>query len=104
MKRPDEPRDPNQGEGDRASARVYNDNVREFISRGKVDRAASDARDYVEHEPEDAARAESQARRRSRLNRGSVRHVDDLVAMGRTVMDRVRRGIAVLRERYHHRK
>jgi len=99
MKRPDEP---NQGEGDRASARVYNDNVREFISRGKVDRAASDARDYVEHEPEDAARADREARRRSRG--GSVRSVDDLIEMGRTVMDRVRRGISVLRERYHHRK
>src|SRR5215475_2091581 len=100
MKRTDEQRDPNQGEGDRASARVYNDNVREFISRGKVDRAASEARDYIEHEPEEGGRAESEGRGRSRLNRGSVRHVDDLVAMGRTVMDRVRRGIAVLRDRY----
>jgi len=102
MKRTEEPRDPNQGEGDRASARVYNDNVREFISRGKVDRAATDARDYVEHEPEDALRAEKAAQRRSR--HGSIRSVDDLIAMGRTVMDRVRHGISVLKEKYHHRK
>ncbi len=103
MKRTDEPRDPNQGEGDRASARVYNENVREFISRGKVDRAASDARDYVEHEPEDARRAEKAAKHKSRKH-GSIRSVDDLIAMGRTVMDRVRHGISVLRDKYQHRK
>ena len=103
MKRTDEPRDPNQGEGDRTSARVYNENVREFISRGKDDRAATDARDYVEHEPGDALRAEKAAQRKSKKH-GSIRSVDDLIAMGRTVMDRVRHGIEVLREKYHHRK
>ncbi|HVK75428.1 MAG TPA: hypothetical protein VM734_18995 [Kofleriaceae bacterium] len=36
-------RDGNQGEGDRASARSYEAKLKEFIAKGKVDRAAHDA-------------------------------------------------------------
>jgi hypothetical protein len=78
----------NQGEGDRVSARHYNREVREFVEEGKVEEAAREARDYVEREPDEAARAE---RRAKRGPRGGTRvSVDELVAKGRTVVDRVR--------------
>jgi len=38
----------NQGEGDRESARRYNDHVREFVVYGDVDRAAHDAERAIE--------------------------------------------------------
>ncbi len=80
--------DKNQGEGDKASARHYNRNVREFVADGKVEEAARDAKFYVEKNPHDAERAEKQAQRgpsaRTRVS------VDELVAKGRTVIDRVR--------------
>lgn len=95
MTPPQGPKDPNQGEGDRASARRYNEHVRDFVNRGEPDRAARDARDYVEREPDDAARAERRAKR------GTVRPVDEIVGMARTFVERVKRRIAVLRERYH---
>ena len=65
-------RDPNQGEGDRVSARHYNEQLREFIAQHRV--ASS-------------ARAERRARGGPRPTRVSL---DELVAMGRTVADRVR--------------
>jgi hypothetical protein len=78
----------NQGEGDRVSARHYNRDVREFVAEGKVDEAAREARDYVERAPDEAERAERQAKRGPR---GGTRvSVDELVAKGRTVIDRVR--------------
>ena len=79
--------DRNQGEGDRISARHYNRNVREFVADGKVDDAAREARLFVETDPEDAARAEAKARRGPRGPRVTI---DELVAKGRTVVDRVR--------------
>jgi hypothetical protein len=81
------PKDPNQGEGDRISARHYNRGVREFVQEGKVDEAAREAADYVEAEPDDAKRAERVAKRGPHPTRVSV---DDLVAKGRNVFDRVR--------------
>ena len=87
-----EPGDQNQGEGDKVSARKYNNDLRDFISTGKVNKAAADARDYVDRDPEGAARAERKAKR------GTVRPIDEIVAMGRSLVERVKRGIAAFRE------
>ena len=77
-------KDPNQGEGDKASARRYNEHVEEFVHEGKVPQAAQDARTYVERDPADAAKAEAKAKK------GPFNSVDELVAKGRTVIDRAR--------------
>jgi hypothetical protein len=87
-----EPTDQNQGEGDKVSARKYNNDLRDFISTGKVDKAANDARTYVETDPRGAARAERKAKR------ATVKPIDELVAMGRSFVERVKRGIAAFRE------
>lgn len=79
--------EPNQGEGDKLSARRYNRDLREFIDEGKVDEAAEDARLYVERDPDDAERAEAKAKRGPR---GKGISVDELVAKGRSVVERVR--------------
>jgi hypothetical protein len=78
--------DRNQGEGDKVSARHYNRQAREFVADGKVDDAAREAKLYVERNPADAERAERQAKRgpKTRVS------VDELIAKGRTVVDRVR--------------
>jgi hypothetical protein len=81
-------KDPMQGEGDKLSARHYNRDLREFIAEGKVDEAAEEARLYVEREPDDAARAEAAAQRGP--HRGKRVSVDELIAKGRSVVDRVR--------------
>jgi len=71
------PTDPDQGEGDRKSARRYNRKLREFVAEGKVD--------PVEQ-------------------RGTKVSVDELVAKGRTVFDRMRplvsRVVARARKRF----
>ena len=94
--------DRNQGEGDRKSARRYNRKLREFISQGRVDSAAHEAEGYVEREPKDAERAERAAKRGPHGTRVSV---DELVAKGRTVFDRMRplvsRVVARARKRFH---
>jgi hypothetical protein len=94
--------DPNQGEGDKASARHYNRDLREFIAEGKVDDAAEEARLYVEREPDDAARAEAKAKHGPRRGKGVT--VDELIAKGKTVVDRVRpyveRAAERIRERF----
>lgn len=77
----------NQGEGDRVSARRYNRDARRFVADGKVEPAARDAKDYVERDPGGAARAEAKAKRGPKGTRASV---DELIAKGRTVVDRVR--------------
>jgi hypothetical protein len=91
----------NQGEGDKVSARHYNRKVREYVAEGSVDDAAREAKDFVEHEPRQAQRAEAKAKRGpSQSTRVSL---DELVARGRTVVDRVRpivkRATAGLRSR-----
>ena len=95
-----EDRDPNQGEGDRVSARRYNQDVRRFVDEGRVADAAREAKDAVERDPRGAARAEAKAQRGPRGARVSV---DELVAKGRTVVERVRpmvsRAAAKLRAR-----
>ncbi len=79
---------PNPGEGDTVSARHYTRGAREFVAEGKVDEAARDAARFVEADPKEAQRAEEAARKgphgRTRVS------VDELVAKGRTVVDRVR--------------
>ena len=89
-------KDPNQGEGDRTSARRYAGELRSFISRGKVPDAAKRAREYVDKDPAGAARDERKARRGPRLD------LDELIARGRTIIDRVR--AAVERYRKHQEK
>jgi hypothetical protein len=79
--------DQNQGEGDRASARRYQRHVREFVAGGEVEPAARDAEQYVERAPDDAARAEAAAARRG--PRPTKVSLDELVAKGHTVIDRM---------------
>lgn len=78
------------GEGDKLSARHYNRDLREFIAAGKVDEAAEEARLYVERDPDDAMRAERQAKHGPpRRGRRDV-SVKELIAQGKTVVDRMR--------------
>jgi hypothetical protein len=90
----------NQGEGDRVSARRYDEHVREFVAGGQVEPTARAAEQYVERTPDDAARAERKARR-GPSTRVSL---DELVAMGRTVVERIRpivdRTVGKLRARF----
>ena len=88
----------NQGEGDKLSARHYNRQVREFIAEGKVDPAAEEARRFLEREPEEAMRAEERAKRGPRS--GTRVSIDELVAKGRTVFDRVRGAAGRIRSKF----
>lgn len=105
--KPDNPtqRGDNQGEGDRRSARRYNNKVREFVKRGQVEPAARDASGYVEQEPGDAARAERTARHGPKVVRapGLWRALDELIGKARKYGDVVRpivaRAIGVVRAR-----
>lgn len=80
-------KEPNQGEGDKVSARHYNRQAEAFVAEGRVESAARDAERFVEAEPQEAARAERKAKRGPHSTKVSV---DELVAKGRTVIDRVR--------------
>ncbi len=95
----------NQGEGDKASARHYNDKVREFVAEGKVDEAARDAKAFVESSPREADRAERKARKGPTGSRVSL---EELMAKGRGLVDRVRpmveRATAKLRSRLNRDK
>jgi hypothetical protein len=94
-------KDPNQGEGDRISARRYDKHVREFIDEGKVPDAADEARLFVEREPEDAAKAEAAGKHGPKAARWTS--VDELVTKGQSVVERVRpmvsRAVSRLRAR-----
>jgi hypothetical protein len=94
-------KDPNQGEGDRISARRYDKHVREFIGEGKVPDAADEARLFVEREPEDAAKAEAAGKHGPKATRWAS--VDELVTKGQSVVERVRpmvsRAVSRLRAR-----
>ncbi|MBS1119533.1 MAG: hypothetical protein H6Q90_1761 [Deltaproteobacteria bacterium] len=98
-------KDPNQGEGDKMSARHYGRSVREFIAEGKVDDAARNAKAYVERSPDLAERAERRARKGPRGTRVSV---DELIARSRSAVDRVmamlERATSKLRSRPHRSK
>ena len=96
--KPEKPtKDGNQGEGDKASARRYGRHVREFVADGKVDPAAKDAEAFVEGRPEDAERAERQARRGPKPTRVSI---DELMAKGHTVIDRVQAFVHRVADRF----
>lgn len=88
MKPQDGNKDGNQGEGDRISARRYNEDVRGFVAEGKVEPAAREAAQFVEAEPDAAKAAERRAKRGP--HGGTKVSVDELVAKGKTVIDRVR--------------
>ena len=89
-------KDPNQGEGDRGSARRYDRQVREFVAEGKVPDAAQKARAYVDRQPVEAARAERRARRGPR---GRWVSVDEIITKGESVFARVKSAALQLRER-----
>jgi hypothetical protein len=80
-------KDPNQGEGDRTSGRRYGRDVQEFIAESKVDDAADVARNFVELHPLEAERAEQKAKRGPR----PWATADELVAKGRTFVERIQR-------------
>ena len=88
-------KDPNQGEGDRVSARRYDNHVRDFVADGKVEPAAGDARAYVEREPEDAAKAEAAGKRGP-----GAGTVDAVIAKGHSLLGRVRPMVERLRARF----
>ena len=85
-------KDPMQGEGDRASARRYDSNVRKFVDQGKVSDAAHEAEAYVERDPEGAEASEAAAKRGPHGEFSSSRRVsvDELVAKGQSLIERVR--------------
>jgi hypothetical protein len=57
--------DKNQGEGDRESARRYNEHVKEHLESGKSEQAADRARQDIEGpEAEELSRAEREAKKR----------------------------------------
>jgi hypothetical protein len=95
------PRDANQGEGNKDAARHYNEQLRAFVEGGKVQPAARSAEAFVEQQPGEAQRAERKARRGPMATRVSL---DELVARGRTAVDRVRpileRAVGKLRARF----
>ncbi|HEY0195287.1 MAG TPA: hypothetical protein VGC42_29430 [Kofleriaceae bacterium] len=86
MKTDNSSHEPNQGEGDKLSARHYNRQVRDFVAAGKVDPAAQDAAKFVDEQPEEAQRAEAAAKH----GPGTKVTIDELVAKGRSVIERVR--------------
>lgn len=95
-------KDRNQGEGDRISARRYDRNVREFIAEGKVPDAANEARLFVERDAREAREAEREAKRGPKGERWVS--VDEIVAKGHSVVERVRpivgRALGRLRHRF----
>lgn len=56
-------RDENQGEGDRESAKRYNEATQKFVESGKVDEAARKA---AEQDPEEAKESERKGRERAK--------------------------------------
>lgn len=81
------PKDPNQGEGDRISARRYNREVEDFVAEGKVDEAAREAAQFVQESPEDARRAERAAKHGPHPIRESA---EELFGKARSVVERAR--------------
>jgi hypothetical protein len=98
-------RDGNQGEGDRISARHYNRQVRDYVAGGKVEPAARDAEQFVDQHPGEAESAERAGKRGPHASKTSI---DELVAKGRTVIDRVRpmvdRAVDKVRERLNRKR
>ena len=96
-------KEPHIGEGDRVSARRYDRHVREFIAEGRVPDAADDARTYVDSHPDDAEKSERKAQRGPHSRFVSL---DQLVAKGQSMIERVRpivrRAATKLRNRFSH--
>jgi hypothetical protein len=88
----------NQGEGDRVSSRRYNNHLQQFVAAGKVDRAARGAAKHVTQEPEAAAAAERAAKAGPRG--GTKVTIDELVAKGRSVIDRIGQAAKRVRARF----
>ena len=95
-------KDPNQGEGDRISARRYDKRVRQFIDEGNVPDAADDARLLGERDRDAAAKEEAAGKRGPKS--GRFASVDEIVAAGHSVIERVRpmvrRAVGNLRKRF----
>ena len=87
--KPNQPKDPNQGEGDRVSARSYEQKLKEFMSEGKVDPAARDAARAVDGPEGPALRAAEEAGKAPA--RTGV--VDALKGVGRAFMTGARAAI-----------
>jgi hypothetical protein len=85
--KPDKPtEDGHRRKGDRLSTRRHGRKVREFVARREVAPAARVGADIVEPRREQAGRADRKVRRGPRATRVTV---DELVAKGRTVIDRI---------------
>ncbi|QKT03981.1 hypothetical protein HUS23_09210 [Ectothiorhodospiraceae bacterium 2226] len=55
-----------QGEGDRESARKYNEDTERFAKSGKVDEAAKEAASVSEEQKQDIRKAEEEAKQHSK--------------------------------------
>lgn len=56
----------NQGEGDRESAKRYNERTEKFVKSGRVDKAAREAVNMSEEEKRAAEQAEQAGKRRAK--------------------------------------
>ena len=94
--RPTAAKEPMQGEGDRVSARKYDEDAQAFIAQGKVPQAAREARAALEADPAGAAKAERDAKH-GPASTDSHLSLEELVAKGKSavekVVDRVRDAI-----------
>jgi hypothetical protein len=78
-------KEPNQGEGDRMSARVYNHHVRDYVAGGQVEPAAKSAESFVDTHPEQSRADERKAKQ------GPHAHpFIDVVARGKAMIERLR--------------
>lgn len=75
----------NEGEGSRTAARSYNDGVQSFIASDKVEPAALEAKQFVEHDPTQAERDEMAGKAGPRP---LVHRVEELITGGRAMVDR----------------
>lgn len=82
-------KDRNQGEGDRISARRYDHHLKEFISEGKVDDAAKQAREFVNAHPGEAERAE----RKAKAGPNPQGIAGEIIAKGRSLFERIRHAV-----------
>jgi hypothetical protein len=79
----------NQGEGDKDSARRYNEHAREFVAGGNVPRAADEARQAVEG-PEAADLKAAEAKGKKPAHLSLFERLEALVGRVRTGLSRAR--------------
>jgi len=78
---------PNQGEGDKVSARKYNDKAMAFVGENRVEQAAEQAKDFVEANPAQAKADEETAK----AGPSPIRHrIDELVMEGKAMLARAK--------------